>query len=316
MGSLVNIHLYILNFSIIYLIECWGVKHTCDRDWSYLTFSKRCVKLIHVPSLFITSFTLCSSRYTNISNSRLSNLNKWNHFDFLSENIKNLRLWTNLIEHTPNYTYVDITYDTNTKVITINNKIDYNRSKLLKYVCESSSIDGIMDLERFQITASSSFTPPHSLGLLEHQAKFIGRDVAFSKGIFHGKGWCSRSDSREEFVEINFQRKDGLLKGIVVQDGMIAECRYWINSFYMEFREFGKWKRITEKIGVTKVISLDGSLSEFWLDNALPADAIRIRPLNMNSSCIDHYKVFCLRIELRGEFYLIDYDTLFTRKVS
>ena len=206
------------------------------------------------------------------------------------------------MSETPDYTYVtfNVTADT-TDASSVQLRTDESRSKKLSFVCESDSPKGVLNISEFDVAVSSTFVPASALGLLRHDSKFLPLDSGFRKGMFTGKGWCANTTGPNEFVEINFHRKDVYLTGLVLQEGVVSGCSYRISRLVLEYRRPGEpW----EKTDPVPLNITDGNATVLWLNEAVIADAIRVRPLevvkNGGSGCVKD--LFCLRLGLRGKY--------------
>lgn len=288
-----------------YLKSVYAFSSSCGVEWTYLLHSKKCVKFSNDILSYPESLTTCISIYTNVSGSRLSDLNNWERNDLLifNKTLSGVPLWTNQVHQRKDYTFGTINY----KNFSIQNYIDSNQTKLFNYFCEADPVDALINPEEYHTVSSSNFIPRYSLGLLEYKAKYAGYNSVFSNGMFFGKGWCSEITAREKiFLEIRFYKRM-LLKKINIQDGLFHRCQYWMTSFYIEYFDFliGGWKNISKSDPPVFYHRNNRTPIELEFDDVVPSRYLRIYPLSANSNCPytqfkSNVSIVCLRIELRG----------------
>ena len=169
-----------------------------------------------------------------------------------------------------------------------------------KYYCEFQRRPEALGLQsgvisKQQLSSSSFYVSANEP--IGYESQFARLGNSFTVGTVTQGGWCSKTASQREYIQVEFG-KFVLLTRIATQGVRGRNCDYWTTSFNMKFKTgFGAWISSSQIIYGNKDSS-NTVLSH--LSKPVIAKSFRIYPISFESSCRNATGRFCLRLEAYG----------------
>lgn len=181
-----------------------------------------------------------------------------------------------------------------------------------KYYCISQRQPVALGLQsgvisKQQISSSSFYLSINEPIGYESQFARLGNN--FTLGTATQGGWCSKTASQGEYIQVDFG-KVVLLTTIATQGVKGRNCDYWTTLLNIKFKTgFGTW--ISSTLSLSS--NTDSSNTIFsHLSRPVIAKSFRIYPTSFASSCKNVTGRFCLKLEAYG----IDFKRTQSKKVS
>ena len=181
-----------------------------------------------------------------------------------------------------------------------------------RYYCEFKRQPVALGLQsgvisKQQLSSSSFYVSVNEP--IGYESQFARLGNSFTVGTVIQGGWCSKTASHGEYIQVDFG-KVVLLTRIATQGVRGRHCDYWTTSFNMKFKTgFGTWISYSQKLSGNKESS-NTVLSH--LSKPVIAKSFRIYPISFASSCRKATGRFCLRLEAYG----IDFRRNPSKRVS
>ena len=150
-------------------------------------------------------------------------------------------------------------------------------------------------ISKQQLSSSSFYVSVNEP--IGYETQFARLGNSFTLGTATQGGWCSKTASKGEYIQVEFGRVV-LLTSIATQGVRGRNCDYWTRSFNMKFKTvFGTWISSSQSHPGNK----DSSNTVFsHLSKPIITKSFRIYPISFASSCKNITGRFCLRLEAYG----------------
>ena len=290
----------------------------CPGNWTLLSRSNLCVRLQNA-AFYERSVGLCSIDEVHLQGSEtrvwplLLGFQDVEADDFSSldnaigPNVQ--RLWVQLANGS----------------CSIRNKTHSSWSSSIETACEYPSLQlpsicmlpsrrapiDISEYRDYQFSASSFYTGDKTFGLLKYEPQNVAVNKTFQIGLSKGAGWCSDTDSTDEFWQIVFPGQIWM-SGLYIQNGMIKNCSLWISKFRLFYHNGDGWHSINQNhTNQTEDFQNNLGSSQYWFEYPIEVESLHLIPLEYNSSCLDtgdvEYDRFCMRIQFYGYYIRKDF---------